>query len=140
MHSPESAEQDRVVAARDRLLTAGAADLPHRPWQHPNEPPDDVTLLRFALSRASGQVGHASREELAAALVLLEGARADLDALETALLFTARAEGMTWPEIADLLGLRSPQAAQQRLQRVSTRLPGSRDTETQNQTPRDADR
>lgn len=108
---------DDAALARATLLDAGAKALPRQPWQHPHEPPADVTLLRFALWRASTAAGSASTEELSAALRLLEGARSDLDTLESALLLTARAEGMTWGAIADALGLRSPQAAQQRYQR-----------------------
>lgn len=88
---------------------------------HPAAPLDDATLIRFAVWRANSAVGSASRDDLRAAVRLLESARADLDALESAVLFIARAEGLTWPEIASELGVRSPQAAQQRYQRVSTR-------------------
>lgn len=91
------------------------------PWQHARELADDVTLLRFALWRSSRQVGSVPPEELAAALALIDSARSCLDTLETALLFTARAEGWTWPQVAEALGVRTPQAAQQRYQRVSQR-------------------
>lgn len=108
---------DRVQTLRQ----AGALELPRQPWQHPSEPPEATALLRFALWRANQEIGHASAQELTAALSLLATARSDLDTLESALLLTARAEGLTWPEIAEALGLRSPQAAQQRFQRVSQR-------------------
>ena len=71
--------------------------------------------------RANASVGAASHEDLGAALTLIRAARSDLDALEAGLIFIARAEGLTWPEVAQHLGVRSPQAAQQRFQRVSTR-------------------
>ena len=124
---------DGAASARAALLAAGADALERRPWQHPNELPDDTSLVRFALWRASGSptvsgspTGNASSEdartaEIAAALALLDSARSDLDALETALVFTARAEGLTWARIAEAMGLRSPQAAQQRFQRTSER-------------------
>lgn len=107
--------------ARRILLDAGADQLQRRPWQHRSEPPDDATLVRFALWRASGRAGSGSDPELAAALALIGAARSDLDAVESALLFTARAEGMTWAKIAEQLRMRSPQAAQQRLMRASPR-------------------
>lgn len=121
MHDTTENDPGTLGDARHRLQAAGAQDLPRRPWQHPAEPPDAATLLRFALWRANRADGAASLEELTAALAMIETARSDLDSLEVALLFTARAEGMTWAEIAEALGLRSPQAAQQRFQRISQR-------------------
>ncbi|WP_206682250.1 hypothetical protein [Dietzia sp. B19] len=91
--------------------------------------PDDVTLLRFAVWRANSVVGEASHEDVRAALALLASARADLDALESGLMLIARAEGLTWPDIAKQLGVKSPQAAQQRFQRVSTRAQAEDDAE-----------
>lgn len=118
--------------ARRRLLAAGADRLPRQPWQQATEPAADHTLLWFALWRANAadpDDGDARPEELRAALRLIESARSDLDALESALMFVARAEGLTWPEIAEQLGVRSPQAAQQRFQRVSGRAhAGTSDT------------
>lgn len=113
--------------ARRWLLAAGGRDLPRRPWQHRAEPADDVSLLRLALWRASTNAGSASMPEIEAALSLLNSARSDFEALETALLFTARSEGMTWTHIADLLGMRSPQAAQQRYQRGAKPADDERD-------------
>lgn len=51
----------------------------------------------------------------------MSSARGELDGLESALLFLARAEGLTWQQIAQSIGLRSAQAAQQRLDRLSGR-------------------
>jgi len=59
--------------------------------------------------------------DVRAGLALISAARAELDGLETALLFLARAEGLTWPQISQSLGLRSPQAAQQRLDRLTAK-------------------
>lgn len=114
--------RDEQSDARNVLLAGGAEGLARLPWRHPNEAPvDDGVLVRFALWRASANLESASLEPVEAGLRLLASARADLDTLETALLFTARAEGMTWAHIAGLLGLGSAQAAQQRFQRVSER-------------------
>lgn len=111
----------RPEQARDLLLEAGAASLGRRPWQHPNEAPEDAALARFALWRATTATGTASIPEVEAGLALIASARSDLDTLETALVFTARAEGLTWGRIAEAMGLRSPQAAQQRYQRTAER-------------------
>ena len=123
----EFSEMNEARAARRRLVEAGADQLPPLPWQPAAGPPDDISLLRFAMWRANSVVGAASHDELAAALRLVESARADLDALEAGLILIARAEGMTWPDIARPLGVKSPQAAQQRYQRVSSRTQDSND-------------
>lgn len=122
-------ELNDADSARRRLCESGADQLPRLPWSHPHSTPDDQTLLRFAMWRANANVGAASHDDLRAALVLLESARSDLDALEAGLMLIARAEGLTWPDIATHLGVRSPQAAQQRFQRVSARAPGDDDAE-----------
>lgn len=114
-------ELNAMDSARRRLCESGADRLPRFPWLPPRAMPDDATLLRFAMWRANATVGDASHDDLRAALKLLESARADLDALEAGLMLIARAEGLTWPDIARQLGVKSPQAAQQRFQRVSTR-------------------
>lgn len=114
-------EEARLDAARSVIQGAGGGELDRRPWQHPNEGPDDATLVRFVLWRVMGRVGSASTSELEAGLALIGSARSDLDAVETALVFTARAEGLTWARIAEAMGLRSPQAAQQRFQRTAER-------------------
>ena len=56
-----------------------------------------------------------------AALELLAAARAEIEQLEIAALFAARGRGTTWAEIARSIGLNSPQAVQQRLERKRTR-------------------
>ncbi len=57
-----------------------------------------------------------------AALTLLPAARAEVDQVEAALLFTARTQGMSWPRISRAMGLGSAQAAQQRFDRVTDRV------------------
>jgi hypothetical protein len=112
-------------AARRRLLDRGAADLAPRPWQPPPVPPSAVDLLRHHLwrtGRSSGGPDEAAAT--AAALGLLSAARAEVDQIETALLFTARAQGMTWAQVAAALGLGSAQAAQQRSDRLGHRVAG----------------
>ncbi|NLD86568.1 MAG: hypothetical protein GX636_11750 [Actinomycetales bacterium] len=117
----EAGEATTVDRARQRLLDAGADGLARHPWQPRWAPPDDVTLLRFAVRHVNAAPGRASHDDIRAALSLIETARDDLDALESALILIARAEGLTWPDIADGLGVRTPQAAQQRFRRVSER-------------------
>lgn len=113
------------VAARRHLMERGAQDVPRPPWVPEGVPLDDATLIRYAMWRANSGAGLDVPADLYAALQLIESARAELDALETGLLFVARAEGLTWPQIAERLGVRSPQAAQQRFERVSQRAGGT---------------
>jgi len=109
------------VTARGHLTEIGAGGLPRFPWMVGTVPHDDATLIRYALWRANSGEGLDVPRDLYAALTLLESARAEMDAVEAGLLFVARAEGLTWPEIAEHLGVRSPQAAQQRFERVTSR-------------------
>ena len=109
--------------ATQSLLDRGASDLPHRPWLDERQPPSAADLIHHVLWRANGSGRGAAVDalDLRAGLALVSAARAELDGLETALLFLARAEGLTWPQISQSLGLRSPQAAQQRLDRLTAR-------------------
>jgi hypothetical protein len=113
---------DQVAAAterraRDRLMARGARELPRLPWLAARQPHDATTLIRHALWRVD-----ADSDDLCAALALLAAARSEVDQLEAGLLFAARAEGLTWAQIAEALGLRTAQAAQQRHDRVLGRL------------------
>lgn len=121
-HLDQSAGQ---LTARRHLTEIGGGELPRLPWMTGSVPHDDATLIRYALWRANRGGGLNIPQDLYAALRLLESARAEMDALEAGLLFVARAEGLTWPEIAECLGVRSPQAAQQRCERVTSRTDAS---------------
>lgn len=105
------------------LLGRGASDLPPRPWLQGRQPPSAADLIQHVLWRAngSGRGAPVDGSDLRAGLALVSAARAELDGMETALLFLSRAEGLTWPQISQSLGLRSAQAAQQRLDRLITR-------------------
>ena len=115
----DQAQAAREADARGHLLESGASSLPRAPWLHERQPPAAADLIRFAIWRAS--VGDLGEEGVLAGLALLTAARAELDQSEAALLFTARSHGLSWPRISRAMGLRSPQAAQQRFDRVSGR-------------------
>ncbi|MGR7027828.1 hypothetical protein [Geodermatophilus sp. URMC 62] len=108
--------------ARTRLLDAGASALPRPPWLRGAQPPAAAELVRFALWRAAGD--GLDDDAVLAAIALLPAVRAEVDQLEAGLLLTARASGLSWQRIAAALGLASPQAAQQRFDRVSGRVDG----------------
>jgi hypothetical protein len=79
-----------------------------------------VDLVHLALWRA--RRGAADDADLLAALRLLPAARGELDQLEAALLFAARSAGLSWRRVSEAMGLASPQAAQQRFDRVTGRV------------------
>jgi len=109
-----------LTAHRSTLAAAGAAGLGRQPWQADGQPPSDGELVRLAAWRAADP--GVDREVITAGLGLLESARAELDQIEAALLFAARAGGMTYQQIGAALGLGSGQAAQQRMSRLHHRL------------------
>ncbi|WP_147917009.1 DNA-binding protein [Ruania zhangjianzhongii] len=119
---PEPAAADNVQArreqgAQEQLLARGADSLAPRPWRPAPAPPTAVDLTQFALWRASDLTA----AELLAALALLPAARAEVDGVESGLLFIARGAGLTWAQIAEATGFRSPQACQQYYTRLAAR-------------------
>ena len=109
----------REAGARAHLLRAGASTLRRPPWLDASQPPSAVDLIQFAVWRA--RTGDSYDEVLLAALTLLAAARAEVDQIEAALLFAARTRGLSWSRISQAVGFRSPQAAQQRFDRVTGR-------------------
>jgi hypothetical protein len=83
--------------------------------------------VRLLVGLAAGSVVAEDGEDavdtadLTAALTLIPMVRAEVDQLEASLLLIARAEGMTWQELAFGLGLGSAQAARQRYERLALR-------------------
>jgi len=110
----DHAQAQREAEARQELLKLG--DLDRRPWQPAPVPPSAVDLIQLFLASNTDD-----REAAIAALQLLPAARAEVDQLETGLMFAARGLGITWAEMARALGLNSPQACQQRLDRLTAR-------------------
>lgn len=120
-HRLDEAHADRERAARAVLDALGAEHLAPRPWQPAPMPPSAADLIHFFLWWSHQTTAEPQREAALAALEMLPAARAELDQLEAALLFTARGAGLTWGEMARAMGLNSPQACQQRLDRLLTR-------------------
>ena len=125
--SSDAARVQRVYTSLFRIAERHAAtDAQRRRQIHPGVlgPHEAVRLVAFLLSGAAlpedgePEVDHA---DITAALTLVPRARAEMDELELGLLQMARGRGMTWPEIAFGLGLRSPQAARQRYERLADR-------------------
>ena len=116
------------------MLAAGAGALEPRPWRPAPAPPSAVDLAHFALwntGQAAGadpagvHVDHGRDDAtLLSGLALLPAARAEVEGLEAGLLFTARSRGLTWAQIAEAMGFRSPQACQQHFARLTGRVEG----------------
>jgi hypothetical protein len=62
---------------------------------------------------------HPAKDEVLAALARIADLRSDLDNAERRLIGIVRGHGVSWQAIADILGLRSRQAAEQRWLRLS---------------------
>jgi hypothetical protein len=130
-HEPvgDQAQARREHKARRLLLDHGADRLDRRPWRPSPVPPSAVDLIEFFLWQSSDPDG-VPREAAIAALRLFPAARAELEQLEAGLMFTARGLGLTWAEMARALGLNSPQACQQRLDRLTARSSRPADGQT----------
>lgn len=113
----DRAQFQREQLAQTRLLAIGADSLEGRPWRPSPMPPSAVDLAHYALWRSA----HLDPVDVLDALTLLPAARAEIDGLESGLLFTARAAGLTWAQIAAAMGFRSPQACQQHYTRLAAR-------------------
>lgn len=113
----DQAQARREQSAREHLLGLGADALDPRPWRPSSVPPSAVDLAHFALWRSA----ELAPEDVLSALALLPAARAEIDGLESGLLFTGRAAGLTWAQIADAMGFNSPQACQQHYDRLAAR-------------------
>jgi hypothetical protein len=116
-HDADQAQAERQREAREQLLAKGAKDLPRRPWRPAPIPLSAVDLTQFAAWRSADLTD----DDLLAALALLPAARAEVDEVEAGLLFLARSSGLTWAEMADAMGFSSPQACQQRFNRLAAR-------------------
>lgn len=111
------AQVQREREAQRRLLDLGADALAPRPWRPAPVPPTAIDLTQFALWSSA----RLEADDLLHALALLPAARAEVEGVEAGLLFAARATGLTWAQIAEATGFRSPQACQQYYTRLSAR-------------------
>ncbi|WP_407317288.1 SANT/Myb-like DNA-binding domain-containing protein [Isoptericola halotolerans] len=118
-HEPDDDQRQarREHRAQERLSALAAGHLEPRPWRPHPLPPAAGDLVQLALWRSSDL----GAEDLLSALTLLPAARAEVDGLEAGLLFTARSAGLTWAQIAEAMGYRSPQACQQHFTRLVAR-------------------
>ncbi|WP_415975609.1 hypothetical protein [Rhodococcus sp. 077-4] len=108
-------DAEREQQATKHLLGLGARDLDARPWRRAPAPPSAVDLAAFALWRSA----ELAPDAIISALTLLPAARAEVEGLESGLLFTARSADLTWAHIAEAMGFNSKQACQQYYSRLT---------------------
>lgn len=113
----DHAQAEHEQRAQTRLTELAADAVAPRPWRPAPVPPSAVDLAQFAVWCSS----ELDAEALLHALTLLPAARAEVEGLEAGLLFTARSAGLTWAQIAQAMGFRSPQACQQHCTRLTAR-------------------
>jgi hypothetical protein len=113
----DHAQAEREWRAQTRLAELAEDAIAPRPWRPAPVPPSAVDLAHFALWRSEAL----DPDDLRQALTLLPAARAEVEGLEAGLLFTARRAGLTWAQIAQAMGFRSPQACQQHYTRLTAR-------------------
>jgi hypothetical protein len=124
---PPKARAEREYTALFRIHQRHA-DTPARrarPGLTPVIGPGEAVRLLVSLAAGSSVVEDGEDDvdaaDLTAALTLMPMLRGEVDQLEASLLLIARAEGMTWQELAFGLGLGSAQAARQRYERLAGR-------------------
>jgi hypothetical protein len=121
------ARASRDFAALSRITERhGATPGQRERRSHPAAlAPYEAVSVVLALAAGSAPLESGEPEldsnDLTAALTLMPHVRADVDALEAALLELARSRGLTWQAIAFGLGLGTAQAARQRYERVTGR-------------------
>ena len=119
---------DPGVAASRRLTHNLGSDSDRDCLDHEGYAPPAHDLLEKVATALIYSVGggpagaHVTDGDIEAGLVLLTTARRDLDRVELQLLTAARRRGLTWKTISQALGLESPQAAQQRSDRLARAL------------------
>lgn len=106
------------IAERHAATDAQRARQTHPAMIGPHEAVRLVSFLLSGVARPEKGEPGVDGDDITAALSLVPRARGEMDELEAGLLQMARGRGMTWPEIAFGLGLRSPQAARQRYERL----------------------
>ena len=128
---PADAHAKRRYPALMRLTERHAGGEFRKRWERSQLPMGPLDAWRQVVLVAGGGLVPAEGEpgadvnDIAAALTLVDSARAEVDELEIGLLEMARGRGMTWQQIAFHMGLGSAQAARQRHQRLSARTASS---------------
>lgn len=127
MWQPEEWRQNIFDGCGTLRLMADPTSLDEeflRTWIGQQQPDraDRATLIRAVLDVANRDDIELSLEALSAAVVMLHGARSELDRLELDLMRAASDNGHNWALIAQVFGYRSKQAAHARASSLFHRL------------------
>jgi hypothetical protein len=109
------------IAERHASTPSARARTQLAPMASPSEAIRLVEALGAGTSQYEPGEPLVDAEDLIAALTLVPMVRAEMDEQEFLLIMMARGRGLTWNEIAFGLGLATPQAAQQRHDRLAQR-------------------
>jgi hypothetical protein len=119
------AEREYAALFRIHERHADSPGRRARPGLTPVIGPGEAVRLLVSLAAGSAVLENGEDDvdtaDLTAALTLMPRVRAEVDQLEASLLIIARAQGMTWQELAYWMGLGSAQAARQRYERLAVR-------------------
>lgn len=119
----------RVIAPEPGLVTAARAHLSQRfargvqevLWEGRGMPmPDQDAIAHVIKAAAAGE--SLSAEDLAAALLLTQAVRLDIDLMEADLMDIACNAGMSWEQIATVLDLPDAGTARRRYDQLKDRL------------------
>ncbi|WP_246060167.1 DNA-binding protein [Herbidospora galbida] len=110
------------IADRHATTETQRARQVHPTVLGPHEAVRLVTMLAAGTAAPDPGEPEVDASDLTAALTLMPLVRGEMDQLEASLLLIARGRGLTWQEIANALGLGSPQAAKQRYERLAGRV------------------
>lgn len=102
MTRPKTPAPDVVAAARAHVTSGYAAGVEELLWETRRHLMPDLDAIRAVIDAAAE--GRTSGPDLAAALVLTQAVRLDLDRLEADLLVAVRQAGLEWDTIAAVLG------------------------------------
>jgi hypothetical protein len=108
-----------VRAARSYLTGRYARGVEQMLWESDQYPMSDLDAINAV--RAAAVADDLPGPDLAAALVLVQAARLDLDQLEAKVLRAAQHADMSWDSIATVLGLPSPDLAEEHFRQMIKR-------------------
>lgn len=112
-----------VKAARAYLTRRYAHGLEQMLWEDDAYPIGDMEAIEAVrvAAIAATTTDRLPGADLAAALVLVQAARLDLDRLEAKMLQAAQDAELSWDAIASILGLASPELAEEHFRQMTKR-------------------
>jgi len=115
--------KEQLVAATQRLIARFGTPEETKRSHEDGVPPRDSDLIDRVITAGASTNQAADPSDIKAALTLLPANQWAADNREFNLLTVARNHGLSWREIANRIGMASPQAAQQRYLRLAEQPP-----------------